>query len=544
MSSTPTPDRRAMPTNHNADAAPDQVSAPNQAHSDGGGKLPRIGAALSPYFVVFCASACGLIIEIVASRILAPTIGVSLFTWTSIIGVVLAGISIGNYVGGIVADKRPARSTLGVILMAASVASIAVLPMVDFVSSLYDALSIVPRILLITSTLFLLPSVILGMVTPVVIKLRLSDLSQTGNVVGKIYAVSTAGSIFGVFITGFVLIQWIGTRPILLGVAAFLALMALSFGGLWRLRIATAALLMAFIGITALGIARDALATECQRESNYFCIKIREREIQGRTVRTLTLDQLVHSYVDLDDPTFLVYSYEKIFADIAVFAAERNPRLNALFIGGGGYTMPRFLEHEYPQSRLEVIEIDPAVTQAARDYLDLPADTRIITHNRDARIVVPELPRGAYDVVVGDAFNDVSVPYHLTTLEFNEQVKALLADDGVYMVNVVDKLNSGLFLRAFARTLQASFPYVYLLRDSYLWEDDDRYTFVLAASALPLTAADIHFASHAAGRGDPEAVFMPAREFRVWQDARPAVLLTDDFVPVDNLLLPVYLDSR
>ncbi len=543
-----------MQSDNAANAAPEPAPAHTDALSDApahapisphtDGNLRRIAATLSPYFVVFCASACGLIIEIVASRILAPTIGVSLFTWTSIIGVVLAGISIGNYVGGIVADKRPARSTLGVILMAAGVASIAVLPMVDFVASLYDALSIVPRILLITSTLFLLPSVILGMVTPVVIKLRLSDLSQTGNVVGKIYAVSTAGSIFGVFITGFVLIQWIGTRPVLLGVAIFLMLMALAFGGLWRLRIASAALLIAFIGIAALGVSRGALATECQRESNYFCIKVREREIQGRAVRTLTLDQLVHSYVDLDDPTFLVYSYEKIFADIAVFAAERNPRLSALFIGGGGYTMPRFLEHSYPQSRVEVIEIDPAVTQVAREYLNLPPDTRIITRNADARMVTPQLPRGAYDIVVGDAFNDVSVPYHLTTLEFNEQVKALLTEDGVYMVNVVDKLRTGAFLRAFARTLQATFPNVYLLRDSYVWDDDDRYTFVLAASERPLTSADIHFASHAAGRGDPEAIFMPAREFRAWQDARPAVLLTDDFVPVDNLLLPIYLESR
>ena len=108
----------------------------------------------------------------------------------------------------------------------------------------------------------------------------------------------------------------------------------------------------------------------------------------------------------------------------------------------------------------------------------------------------------------------------------------------------MDKLSTGAFLRAFARTLQATFPYVYLLRDSYVWDDDDRYTFVLAASERPLTSADIHFASHAAGRGDPEAIFMPAREFRAWQDARPAILLTDDFVPVDNLLLPVYLDSR
>ena len=325
--------------------------------------MRRIAAGIAPYFVVFSASACGLIIEIVASRLLAPMVGVSLFTWTSIIGVVLAGISLGNYLGGVLADKYPSPKTLGIILLGAGLTSLAVLPMLALVSGLYDALHVLPRIVLITSTLFLVPSVILGMVTPVVIKLRLRSLAQTGNVVGKIYALSTAGSIFGVFITGFVLIQWIGTRPILLGVAVFLVLMAIVFGSLWRMRVVGAVALVLFAGIAGMGIAGDSLESECQVESNYFCIKVREREIEGRKVRTLTLDRLIHSYVDLDDPTFFVYGYEKIFADISTMVGYSKPQFSALYIGGGGYSMPRFLELAYPESRQEVIEIDPAVTR-------------------------------------------------------------------------------------------------------------------------------------------------------------------------------------
>ena len=240
--------------------------------------MRRIAAGIAPYFIVFSASACGLIIEIVASRLLAPTVGVSLFTWTSIIGVVLAGISIGNYIGGLTADRFPTPKTLGLILLGAGLTSLAVLPLIALVSDLYSSLHILPRIVLITSTLFLVPSVILGMVTPIVIKLRLRDLSQTGNVVGRIYAVSTAGSIFGVFVTGFVLIQWIGTRPVLLGVAVFLVLMAVVFGNLWRMRVVGAVALVLFAGITAMGFVTDSLETECQVESNYFCIKVRERE--------------------------------------------------------------------------------------------------------------------------------------------------------------------------------------------------------------------------------------------------------------------------
>ena len=504
--------------------------------------MRRIAAGIAPYFVVFSASACGLIIEIVASRLLAPMVGVSLFTWTSIIGVVLAGISLGNYLGGVLADKYPSPKTLGIILLGAGLTSLAVLPMLALVSGLYDALHILPRIVLITSTLFLVPSVILGMVTPVVIKLRLQNLAQTGNVVGKIYALSTAGSIFGVFITGFVLIQWIGTRPILLGVAVFLVLMAIVFGSLWRMRVVGAVALVLFAGIAGMGIAGDSLESECQVESNYFCIKVREREIEGRKVRTLTLDRLIHSYVDLDDPTFFVYGYEKIFADISTMVGYSKPQFSALYIGGGGYSMPRFLELAYPESRQEVIEIDPAVTRVAHEYLGMPRDTRIITHNQDARMKIPELERGTYDIVVGDAFNDVSVPYHLTTMEFNEQVKRLLTEDGIYVVNVVDKFHSGGFLRAVVTTLRASFPHVYLFADSKDFESDNRFTFVVAGALQPFTYADVFFASHAEQRGDPELVLMPQDELDDWLGLKRNILLTDDYVPVDNLLAPIFLD--
>ena len=504
--------------------------------------MKRIAAVVSPYFIVFSASACGLIIEIVASRLLAPTVGVSLFTWTSIIGVVLAGISIGNYLGGLTADRFPTPKTLGVILLSAGLTSLAVLPMLAFVSSLYDSLHILARIVLITSTLFLVPSVILGMVTPVVIKLRLQDLSRTGNVVGKIYAVSTAGSIFGVFVTGFALIQWFGTRPVLLGVAVFLVLMAAVFGSLWRMRVVGAVALVLFAGITVMGFVTDSLETECQVESNYFCIKVREREVEGRMVRTLALDRLIHSYVDLDDPTFFVYGYEKVFADIATMVGQSKPRFSALYIGGGGYTMPRFLEQAYPESRQEVIEIDPAVTRVAHEYLGLPRDTRIIMHHHDARMKIPELEAGSYDIVIGDAFNDVSVPYHLTTREFNEQVKGLLTDDGVYVVNVVDKFHSGGFLRAVVTTLRASFPHVYLLADSKDFEEDNRFTFVVAGAMQPFTYADVYFASHEAQRGDPELTVMPQDELDEWLAAKHSILLRDDYVPVDNLLAPIFLE--
>ena len=123
---------------------------------------------------------------------------------------------------------------------------------------------------------------------------------------------------------------------------------------------------------------------------------MKERTLSsGETVRTLTLDKLLHSYVSLEDSTLLVYSYERVFGDLATYGAQRDPSLRVLFIGGGGYTIPRFIETLYPQSTLEVIEIDPAVTEIVFEYLGLPRDTSIITYNQDARMKVPELGSGA-----------------------------------------------------------------------------------------------------------------------------------------------------
>ena len=504
--------------------------------------------ALVPYLIVFSTSACTLILEIVAGRILAPVIGVSLYTWTSIIGVVLAGISAGNYLGGLTADRYPSRRTLGLILVAGGIFTVIILPLIQTVAEGFISLPIILRIVLLTAVLFLPVSLILGMVTPVVIKLHLRELAKTGNVVGRFYAVSTAGSILGVFLTGFVLIQWIGTRPIVLAVAIFLFALALLFGDLWKMRFKIPALLS--VGVIAaaatLSFTHGWVDSSCQKESNYFCIKVREREISGHRVRTLALDQLLHSYVAMDDPTFLVYGYEKVTADFVALQHDRSERLATLFIGGGGYTMPRLIEVSYPGSVIEVIEIDPAVTEVAHVYLGLPRDTSIVTYNLDARMKIPDLPSGRYDMVVGDAFNDFSVPYHLTTLEFNDRVKDLLKPGGLFVVNIVDNLNTGRFLRAYVNTLSRTFRHVYVLRDDDLWEHDPRenVTYVVIGSDEAVSSADLARANEAAGRDQPVSRFMPSEVFDRWYSRETPILLTDGFVPVDQLIAHLYLRTR
>jgi len=181
--------------------------------------------------VVFIASFCTLVIELVAGRIMAPYVGVSLYTWTSIIGVVRAGISIGAYLGGLLADRFPMPSTLGWLLFLSGIGAFAIPPLTNLLGAVQLNTTLMMRILLLTAFIFFVPSCILGMISPVVVKLTLNNLSKTGNVVGKIYAFSTLGSIIGTFVTGFFLISWMGTRNILLTVGGILIFSALVFGG-------------------------------------------------------------------------------------------------------------------------------------------------------------------------------------------------------------------------------------------------------------------------------------------------------------------------
>src|SRR3990172_1774855 len=182
-------------------------------------------------FIVFMSSTCTLVIELVAGRIMAPFVGVSLYTWTSIIGVVLAGISLGAYLGGRIADRYPRSSTLGWLLFLSGLGAFSISPLTNLVGGAQFHTSLMTRILLITAIIFFVPSCLLGMISPVVVKLTLNNLEKAGNVVGKIYAFSTLGSILGTFATGFFLISWMGTRHILLTMGVILLVSSVLFGG-------------------------------------------------------------------------------------------------------------------------------------------------------------------------------------------------------------------------------------------------------------------------------------------------------------------------
>jgi spermidine synthase/predicted MFS family arabinose efflux permease len=491
-----------------------------------------------PNLIVFVSSGCTMIVELVAGRIIAPYVGVSLYTWTSIIGVVLAGISVGNYVGGRLADRWGSLRLLGIIFLLAGLSSLGILTIERISRLTPDNLPIVAAILSLSAALFFVPSTILGMVSPVVAKLAVRDLAETGSTVGKIYASGAVGSIVGTFATGFVLISWFGTRAIVWGVALILLSLGLLFCLATRRRLLLAAILMV-LGASAIALTRGWLRSTCTVETNYFCIKVEERELDGEPVRVLVLDRLVHSFSSLTDPTVLVYVYEQIYAEVTAYQSQEKENIRTLFIGGGGYTFPRYMEALYPDSELSVIEIDPGVTQVAYDQLGLRRDTSIVTYNEDARLFLEKAPTPRYDLIVGDAFNDFSVPYHLTTKEFNDGVRDWLAEDGLYMVNIIDGPR-GDFVRSYVYTMRQTFGYVYLVPINRSWRQGLRTTFVVIGTDTPLDLKA--FGSITAGDDVPHLsrLLLSEQELDDLLAEGRVVTLTDEYVPVDQMLAPVF----
>jgi len=529
--------------------------------------------------VVFIASFCTLVIELVAGRIMAPYVGVSLYTWTSIIGVVLAGISIGAYLGGLIADRYPRSSTLGWLLFLSGLGAFSISPLTNLIGGAQFQTSLMIRILLITTIIFFVPSCLLGMISPVVVKLTLNNLARTGNVVGKIYAFSTLGSILGTFATGFFLISWMGTRHILLTMGIILILSALVFGGFFGrkkslalffivlsliLLILPLVALYAYAAIypgeisisfspiqslkTAYGYAfRLPLDEETYffKESDYYTIKLKRNTTRsgGAPLESLVLDHLVHSYTDLNDPLYLEYEYIRIYEEVMRWQARKRKSIKALFLGGGGYTFPRFIEAKYPKAKIDVVEIDPEITRVVQDYLGVSKDSRIRSFNEDGRwFVMNSKEQGSYDFIIGDAFNDLSIPYHLTTKEFAMQLKRLLKPDGLLLANVIDSFKKGAFMPSYIRTLEEVFGKgnIHLLTLSSDYEHIGISTNVVVASPQRLDMDDFVRAVEGKKGKEMNSHVMPQERLQQYLKERTSVILTDDYVPVDNLIAPIF----
>jgi spermidine synthase len=368
--------------------------------------------------------------------------------------------------------------------------------------------------------------------------------------VGKIYAFSTLGSIIGTFATGFFLISWMGTRNILLSVGFVLILSALIFGGTFIKKKSFAVFMVIVISLvwTFYGYAfKMPLDDKVYyfKESDHYTIQVREylTKSENTRVEALVLDHLIHSINDLNNPYYLDYEYIRIYEEFMRWRMNRTGVLKTLFIGGGGYTLPRCLEVMYPMAEVDVVEIDPEVTRVVHEYLGVPKNTKIRSFNEDGRWFVMNCKeKEKYDFIVGDAFNDLSIPYHLTTKEFAQQMAALLKPDGILMANVIDSYQKGLFMPSYIRTLEEVFGKgnVHLVSHKPYNEATGISTRVIVASKRSMNINDfVSFISAQNGKKVMSNV-MPQERLQEYLAQRPSVILTDDYVPVDNLIAPIF----
>jgi spermidine synthase len=491
--------------------------------------MPALPAAA----LVFLSSAAVLVLEILAARLLAPYVGVTLEVYTAIIGVILAGIAVGSWVGGRMSDRVDPRGLVGPFLITGGMLAFLTVPLVDNLGAGLRGATPGTTTLL-TFIAFFAPAAVLSGVTPAIIKLRLASLDETGTVVGRLSALSTAGAIVGTFITGFVLVAAWPTRPVVRVVAVLLVLLGIAVS-IWlrRVRPVSVGTLVAAVAAGALSFAGSH---PCEHESAYFCAYV-EEDPDRESGRALWLDTLRHSYVDLDDPTYLEFAYTRLFGDaLATVAAEEEP-VAALHIGGGGFTMPRYLQATRPGSTSTVLEVDSLLQEIAEEKLALEAvedDLEVITG--DARVGIRQVDHGVYDVAIGDAFGGVAVPWHLTTLEFTEQVHDALTPEGMYVMNVID-YGPRDFMRAMIATLGEAFDHVAVLGPEERFAPPGQSrggNVVMVASDEPLPLEAIAEANHLRGGQD---VVLAGDELARFAEGAP--VLRDDHAPVDQLLTPL-----
>jgi Predicted spermidine synthase with an N-terminal membrane domain len=500
---------------------------------------------------VFLCGAVVMVLELTGSRVLAPFLGTSIIVWTSLIGVVLGSLSAGYWWGGRLADRRPEPRLLSRIILLAALATLLLAGLKGFLLLyLQNKASLATATLWATLVLFAPVSVLLGMVSPFAVRLRVHDAASSGSTAGNLYALSTLGSIAGTFGAGFWLTATLGTTNIILCMAG--VLVAAAFCA-YPQDLKVKFIVIACIAAMSLWLAqRSALFRQVgllDLDTPYQRVLVFEgmNAATGELQRVLTTSpEGVQSAMDPADPTRLVLPYSRFYRLVEFY---RPDAARVLMLGGGGYSYPKWAlthgefrrdENGKPAVRMDVVELDPGMTEIARRQFALgqviaPGDPRLTIHHDDARRFLNSAQASGtpYQVALVDVFtSQLSVPFHLATRETAQEISRLLDADGVVLVNCLSTLEgprSGMF-RALLATYSSVFPRV----ESFRVSPEDKVTelqniiLVGFKSATPprFSSTRPEYSALLAARMDHS---------KYLADAPPP--LTDDFAPVDHYLL-------
>jgi spermidine synthase len=407
--------------------------------------------------LVFGAGIGALATEITASRLLAPYFGSSTIVWANLIGIVLAALALGYWLGGRIADRRPVPSLLGAIVLAGAIAVAAIPfvaePFLDLTVEGLDEASAGAVIGSFVAVLLLCapPVVLLGMVSPFAIRLAVSSIETAGAVAGRLYALSTAGSLLGTFLPALVLIPAIGTQRTFLVVAALLAVSSCFLLGARFL--AVAALLAALVGIPP-GAVKEHEGLLHEETSFHQYIQVVEED-DGRRLLYLNEGVAVHSVWRPDS----VLTGGVWDAFLALPPLLGRPLERVAILGNAAGTTARALGVYYPEAQIDGVELDPAVSRVGRRYFGLEDNPRLTVHDADAR---PFLRRTdeRYDLIIVDAYHQPYVPFYLATREFFALVRERLAPGGMVALNVAAVPDDKRLVAAIGRTVGAELPQV------------------------------------------------------------------------------------
>ena len=471
--------------------------------------------------LVFGAGIGALATEITASRLIAPYFGSSTIVWANLIGIVLAALAVGYWLGGRVADRRPRRSLLGFIVLAAAVCVAAIpfvaKPFLDVTVQGLDQVSAGAAIgsFFAVLLLFAPPVVLLGMVSPFAIRLAIANVATAGAVAGRFYALSTAGSLVGTFLPALVLVPAIGTQRTFLVTAVVLAGSASLVLGPRYLVVAA--------GLAALaGIPPGAIKPEpgllFEETSPYQYIQVVQRP-DGRRLLYLNEGVAVHSIWRRS--SVLTGGYWD--AVLAVPSLLGRPPRSVAILGNAGGTIARALGVYYPNARVDAVEIDPDVTRVGYRYFGLGDNPRVTVHNEDARPFLRTTDR-RYDLIVVDAYHQPYVPFYLATREFFRRVRDRLAPGGIVVLNVAATPDDKRLVRDIGGTLATEFP------ETLEWPVL-RFNSLVLGLTRPLSRSDVRRRSLGLPRDLVSLRPLLLRELR--QLAPSADPWTDDRAPVE-----------
>jgi spermidine synthase len=499
---------------------------------------------------VFVSGAVVMALELLGSRLLAPVFGNSIFVWGSLIGVVLAALSTGYYLGGKLADRLPQLHILSTIIFAAGLLVLALPALAPPIFEASIGLNLGERYSPLLATIILLgpPSVLLGTVSPYAIRLAAKSFEKLGKASGNLYALSTLGSIVGTFITVFVLIPTFGVNKIIFALG--ITLLVVAFLGLgFRMKVFLLLILIIlpfaapYLVSQRLTVATYTLAlgdTIYETDTPYHHLIVADSydPTHDSYIRILILDDNFHSAMDLENPNRAVYPYTDYF-HLGLLLNSNITRV--LFIGGGGFTGPKAFLKDYPNVTVDVVEIDAEVIRVAEQYFFVdPDNPRLHIFNDDGRIFL-QSTKQKYDLIVLDAYSKTYVPFHLMTDEFFKVLANHLAANGTVISNLIAATtgDNSKLLYAETNTMHLTFPNVYLFPIMGASDTSTQNVIILATlEANSLTESDFQHLADITSVVKIPSLKEDVSNF-VIPNQNGAPILTDNYAPVETLLNPM-----